>query len=41
MLLDTLRATLLGDILTGKNIIRAGEGKIRAGEGTVSAGQKF
>ena len=33
--------TLLGDILTGRNIIRAGEHKSRDGEGTVRAGQKF
>ena len=37
MLLGTLRASLLGDMLTkklsGKGIVRAGEGTIRAGEG--------
>ena len=33
MLLGTLCATLLGNLLTGKGIIRAGEGKIRAGQG--------
>ena len=33
MLLGTLRASLLGNLLTGKGIIRAGEGKIRAGQG--------
>ena len=35
MLLDTLEASLLGDILSkglsGKGVIRAGEGAIRAG----------
>ena len=35
MLLDTLGASLLGDLLTknlsGRSIIKAGEGKIRAG----------
>ena len=33
MLLGTLCASLLGNLLTGKGIIRAGEGKIRAGQG--------
>ena len=34
MLLGTLRASLLGNLLTGgKGIVRAGEGVIRAGEG--------
>ena len=32
MLLGTLRASLLGSLLTGKGTIRAGEGTIRAGE---------
>ena len=32
MLLGTLGASLLGNLLTGKGIIRAGEGTIRAGE---------
>ena len=32
MLLVTLSATLLGNILTGKGTIRAGEGIIRAGQ---------
>ena len=36
MLLETLGASLLGNLLTGKVIIRAGEGKgiVRAGEGS-------
>ena len=34
MLLGTLGASLLGDILSGKGVIRAGEGKIRAGYGS-------
>ena len=35
MLLGTLRASLLGNLLTGgKGIIRAGEGIVRAGEGS-------
>ena len=32
MLLGTLGASLLGNLLTGKNTVRAGEGTIRAGE---------
>ena len=42
MLLGTLRASLLGNILTGKGTYRAGKGKAnrinRAGEGIVRAG---
>ena len=36
MLLRTLGASLLGNLLTGKGIIRAGEGKgiVRVGEGS-------
>ena len=34
MLLGTLGASLLGNLLRGKDIIRAGEG-------TITAGQKF
>ena len=34
ILLGTLRASLLGDILSGKGVIRAGEGTIRAGYGS-------
>ena len=34
MLLGTLGASLLGDILSGKCVIRAGEGTIRAGYGS-------
>ena len=33
MLLGTLRASLFGNLLTGKGIARAGEGTIRTGEG--------
>ena len=33
MLLSTLGASLLGNLLTGKGTVRAGEGTIRAGEG--------
>ena len=32
MLLDTLAASLLGNLLTGKGTIRAGEGTIRVGQ---------
>ena len=40
MLLSTLGASLLGNLLTGKGIYRAGKGKgiNRAGEGIVRAG---
>ena len=34
MLLGTLGASLLGNMLAGKGIIRAGEGTIRAGYGS-------
>ena len=34
MLLGTLGASLLGDILSGKGVTRAGEGRIRAGYGS-------
>ena len=33
MSLGTLGASLLGNLLTGKGMIRAGEGIVRAGEG--------
>ena len=41
MLLGTLSATLLGNLLTGKGIHRPGKGKgiHRAGEGIVRAGE--
>ena len=32
MLLGTLEASLLGNLLTGKGTVRAGEGTVRAGE---------
>ena len=40
MLLGTLGASLLGNLLTGKGIYRAGKGKgvLKAGEGIVRAG---
>ena len=34
MLLGTLGASLLGNLLTGKGMMRAGEGIVRAGEGS-------
>ena len=37
MLLGTLGASLLGDLLTGKGIMRAGDGIVRAGDGIVRA----
>ena len=36
MLLGSLGASLLGNLLTGKGMIRAGEGIVRAGEGSGS-----
>ena len=50
MLLGTLGASLMGNLITGKGAIatsqgrdtvRAVEGTFRAGEGTVTAGQDF
>ena len=38
MLLGTLGASLLGNLLTAKGTIRANEGTFRAGEGTVRSG---
>ena len=40
MLLGTLGASLLGNLLTGgKGIVRAGDGRVRAGKGIVRAGE--
>ena len=40
MLLGTLEASLLGNLLTGgKGIMRAGNGIVRAGDGIVRAGE--
>ena len=40
MLLGTLGASLLGNLLTGgKGIVRAGDGTVRAGDGIVRAGE--
>ena len=41
MLLGTLGASLLGNILSGKGVIRAGEGTIRAGYGSKRRSLKF
>ena len=41
MLLDTLCASLWGNLLAGKGVMRAGEGTIRAWEGAIRAGQDF
>ena len=41
MLLGTLGASSLWNLLTGNVPLSAGEGIIRAGEDTVSAGQNF
>ena len=41
MLLGTLGASLLWDVITGKGVMRAGKGTIRAGERTIRAGQDF
>ena len=40
-LLSTLGASLLGNLLTGKDTIRAGEDTTRAADGTIRAGQGF
>ena len=43
MLLETLGASLLGNLLTDKGVIAIshGRGTVRAGEGTIRAGQDF
>ena len=38
MLLGTFGASLFGNMLAGKGVIRAGEGTIRGGERTIRAG---
>ena len=40
MLLGTLGASLLGNLLTGKGMMRAGEGIVRAGQGSVTSRAK-
>ena len=37
MLLGTLGVSILGNLSTGKGVIRAGEGAIRANKGTIRA----
>ena len=39
MLLGTLDASLLGNLLTGKGINKKGKGIHRAGEGVIRAGE--
>ena len=41
MLLGTIGASLVGNLLTGKSAIRAGEGAIRACEETIIVDQDF
>ena len=41
ILLGTLGASLLGDMLLGKGVIRAGDGRIRAGYGSNRSSFKF
>ena len=41
MLLGTLAASVLGNLLAGKRTIRTGEVPLRVGQGTIIAGQDF
>ena len=41
ILIGTLGASLLGNLLTGKGTTRTVEGTFRAGEGTVRPGKDF
>ena len=41
MLLGSLTARAIRNMLAGKVVIRASEGTIRAGRGTIRAGQNF
>ena len=41
MLLGTLGATLLGNLLTVKGVMRTDEGKIKIGKETIRAAQDF
>ena len=41
MLLGTLGVSLLGNLLTGRGINRAGEGTVRAGYGSCSSKMDF
>ena len=38
---DTLESSLLGNLLIGKGVMRAGETMIRVGKGAIRAGQDF
>ena len=40
MLLGTLAASILGNALAGKGVIKAGKGVIKAGEGVTRTDQK-
>ena len=39
MLAGTIGASLLGNKLAGKGVLRVGKGRIRAGEGTIRTGK--
>ena len=41
MLLGTLGDSLLGNLLTGKGVMKAGKEAIRTGQGMIRAGQDF
>ena len=41
MLLGTLGASLLGNLLTGKGVNKIGKGMNRAGEGIIRAGERI
>ena len=41
MLLGTLRASLLGNLLISKGVLEAGEGTINAGKETIRASEAF
>ena len=41
MLLETLGASMLGNMLTGKRVVRAGKGPMRAGRGYNNMDKNF
>ena len=41
MILGTLAASVLGNMLAGKGVMRGGEDVIQAGEGVLRSGQNF
>ena len=41
MILGTLAASVLGNMLAGKEVMRGGEDVIQAGEGVLRSGQNF